>query len=665
MSAIAGIIQLRKEMVPFELGRNIMKALEKFPADDIQVWHKHNAFIGNHAQWITPESVGEQQPFYDSERQCVITADAIIDNREELFAKLQVERSKQKHMPDSQLLLLAYYKWGEESPKHLVGDFAYMIWDERNQKLFGARDFSGSRTLYYYKDEERFAFCTTIMPLFTLPQVKKELNEQWMAEFLAIYGTVDAIDTSITVYKAINQLPPSHSISIKKNKISMTRYCHLEPEKKLHLKTNEEYLEAFRDVFQSAVSSRLRTHRKVGSHLSGGLDSGSVVSFAVKHLKAEGKQLHTFSYVPTDDFVMDFVPDNRIADERPFIQSTVNYVGNITDHYLDFKGKSPFTDIDAVLDTMEMPYKFFENSIWLKGIFEKAREEEVGVLLNGGRGNLTVSWGSALDHYGALLSRLQIIRYARELKKYSKRVGVKQYELFLYTRKLAFPNVYKFLKREGNIHFPVIINSELAKRTAVFPMLKEHGMSVSGTSVPNIYEARKLHFEELFHWNATNTIGTKLSLENRLWKRDPTNDKRVIQFCLALPEDQYVQNGMDRALIRRATKGMLPDKVRLNQNIRGIQGVDWVHRMSSTWDEFRRELSEMEKDQTIFEFLDRDIIKNYIAKVSEVPYPEAAIDSEYRMLMRSLIVYRFLKKMKGGDFDEKRVENTSIGSLRY
>jgi asparagine synthase (glutamine-hydrolysing) len=665
MSAIAGIIHLKKEPVPFEYGRNIMKGLEKFPADDIQVWHKHNAFIGNHAQWITPESVGEQQPFYDSERQCVITADAIIDNREELFEKLQVERSKQKHMPDSQLILLAYYKWGEDSPKHLVGDFAYMIWDERNQKIFGARDFSGSRTLYYYKDHERFAFCTTIMPLFTLPGVKKELNEQWMAEFLAIYGTVDAIDTSITVYKQITQLPPSHSISIEKNKVSVSRYCKLEPLKNLNLKTNEEYIEAFRDVFQSAVSSRLRTHRNVGSHLSGGLDSGSVVSFAVKHLKKEGKQLHTFSYVPTDDFVNDFVPSNRIADERPFIKSTVEYVGNIKDHYLDFQGRSPFTDIDDVLDAMEMPYKFFENSIWLKGIFEKAREEEVGVLLNGGRGNLTVSWGSALDHYANLLSRLKIIRYLRELKHYSRSIGVKKYELYLFTRKLAFPNIYRFLKGEESIQFPVIINPELANKTGVFNLLKEHGMSVSGTAGPNIYESRKMHFEELFHWNATNTIGTKLSLRNRLWKRDPTNDKRVIQFCLALPEDQYVQNGMDRALIRRVTENMLPEKVRLNQNIRGIQGVDWVHRMASSWDEFRKELREMEKDQTIFEFLDPNIIKKYISKVSEVPSPEAAIDSEYRMLMRSLIVYRFIKKLKGGELDEKRMANTSFGSFKY
>ena len=81
-----------------------------------------------------------------------------------------------------------------------------------------------------------------------------------------------------------------------------------------------------------------------------------------------------------------------------------------------------------------------------------------------------------------------------------------------------------------------------------------------------------------------NFLLQNLSLRYSLWKRDPTNDLRVIRFCLSVPEDQYVQNGMDRALIRRATENYLPDKVRLNQQIRGVQGVDWVHRMMPRWD---------------------------------------------------------------------------------
>ena len=219
MSAIAGIVNFNKEPVKIEEIHSVMGALQKFPADDIQVWKNENVFFGCHAQWITPESIGEPLPFYDSERQCTITADAIIDNREELFESLQVDRDKRKTIPDSQLILLAYYKWGEESPKYLVGDFAFMIWDEREQKLFGARDFSGSRTLYYYQDQNHLAFCTIMEPLFTLPYIKKELNEEWLAEFLAIVGMIDVVDANSTVYKNIQQVPPSHSITIMRNKV--------------------------------------------------------------------------------------------------------------------------------------------------------------------------------------------------------------------------------------------------------------------------------------------------------------------------------------------------------------------------------------------------------------------------------------------------------------
>ena len=174
--------------------------------------------------------------------------------------------------------------------------------------------------------------------------------------------------------------------------------------KKLKLKSNEEYVEAFQEVFQEAVNSRLRTHHQVGAQLSGGLDSGSIVSFAAKKLKMENKQLHTLSYIPPKDFE-DFTPRNIMPDERPFIKATVQHVGNIKDYYLDFEGRDPFSEIDDFLDTMEMPYKFFENSFWLKGMFEEAQKKDIGLLLNGGRGNLSISWGSAIDYYATSIKK--------------------------------------------------------------------------------------------------------------------------------------------------------------------------------------------------------------------------------------------------------------------
>jgi asparagine synthase (glutamine-hydrolysing) len=133
-------------------------------------------------------------------------------------------------------------------------------------------------------------------------------------------------------------------------------------------------------------------------------------------------------------------------------------------------------------------------------------------------------------------------------------------------------------------------------------------------------------------------------LRYSLWDRDPTNDLRLIKFCLSVPENQFVSQGLDRSLIRRATKEYLPDKVRLNLRSRGVQGADGVHRMSHYWDKFIRELEQMSNDVVANNFLDQQVIKAAITKIKDSSNPEYVFDLDFRILMRSLIVYRFLKK---------------------
>lgn len=644
MSAIAGIYQFDQEPVNMEHGYSMMLDLEKYPSDDVQTWSGDHIFLGCRAQWITPESVGERIPYYDPERNLAITADAIIDNRDELFERLQIVRDRRASMPDSELILLAYCKWAEETPKYLIGDFAFMIWDEGKRRLFGARDFSGGRTLYFNHNQKRFAFSTVIHPLFSLPYMKKELNEQWLAQFLAISTVVDTVDASMTPYKHIEQVPPSHSISVVGKQLTLTRYSTLASGERLKLKSNEEYVEAFQEVFQKAVQSRLRTYRGVGAHLSGGLDSGSVVSFAAKAMCAENKQLHTFSYIPPNDF-KDYTPKYLMPDERPFIQSTVQHVGGIRDHYLDFEGKNSFSEIDDFLEMLEMPYKFFENSFWLKGMFEKAREEGIGVLLSGARGNLSISWGSAIDHYAILFKKMKWFRLIQELHQYSNNVGGPRLRRLPTVARVAFPFIDRIFSTDTPYTVPMLINQQFAKRTSVFNKLRDFGIDQTGWfSSNNIYELRNRHFKDVFHWNATNTLTTKLSLRYSLWQRDPTNDLRVIRFCLSVPEEQYVQNGLDRALVRRSTENFLPDKVRLNQHFRGVQGADWVHRMIPYWDTCIGELRQLSTDNRILEFLDGQVIRAALLKVEGGVRSEHATDPDYKILMRSLIVYRYMKQ---------------------
>jgi asparagine synthetase B (glutamine-hydrolysing) len=644
MSAIAGIYQINGEPVSLEHSNSVMRILEQFPADDIQILLNGEIFLGCLAQWITPESIGEKLPYYDHNRKLAITADAIIDNRQELFEKLQIEKSKQPIMTDSELILLSYYKWGEESPKYLVGDFAFMIWDENHQKLFGARDPSGYRTLYYYKDQSRFAFCTTIEPLLSLPYIERKLNEDYLSEFLAITGMIDTVEARMTPFSKINQVQPFHSITLVKGELRTTKYGSFIPGKQLKLKSNDEYVEAFQEIFQEAVTSKLRTHKNIGSQLSGGLDSGAVVGFAARALRNKNKTLNTLSYIPPNDF-KDFTPKRVMPDESPFIKKTVQHVGGISDYYFDFDGKNSYTEINTLLEAMEMPYKFLENSFWLKGMFEKGHEKGLGILLNGDKGNSTISWGSALDFYAILLKKLKWVRLFQELNQYSKNMGGPRLRLLPNIARIGFPFLDQLFQNKDPYGLPTLINPKFAERTDVFTKLKEYGIDRTGwVETSNLYEQRRIEFEDIYAWNSGSTLNTKLSLRYSLWKRDPTNDIRVVRFCLSVPEEQCVQNGLDRALIRRSTENILPDQIRLNQRIWGIQGADWVHRIVPYWKAITDEAKKLSNDERALEYMDRTVLNSAIEKLEQGPKPTLMSEPGYRNIMRSLIVYRFIKQ---------------------
>ncbi|WP_310831434.1 asparagine synthase-related protein [Paenibacillus pedocola] len=642
MSAIAGIYHLQQHNLDPEQGPDLMKQLNRYPADDARGWQSKSVFLGCRSQWITPQSINEQLPYYDPERKLAITADAIIDNRSELLNTLRVPAPDRESIPDSLLILLAYEKWGEQAPVYLVGDFAFMIWDERQHKLFGARDFSGNRTLYFHRSQSSFTFCTVIHPLLSLAGVGNELSEQWVSEFLAIPNRVDATDCFSTVYRSIEQLPPSHSISITGGNITFSRYCTLLAPPELRLSSNGEYEEAFREVFGRAVKDRLRTHLAAGANLSGGLDSGSVVSFAAEELRHRGRPLYTFSSYPVDGFA-GFNLGKRVADERPYIQETIDYVGNIQPSLLNFPERSPYSEIDEWLDIMEMPYKFIENSYWLKGIYEQAQQKDIGVLLSGQRGNWSISWGPALDYQAKLIREFRWLTFYRENKGYTQSMEANRRKVLQIVGKKAFPSLGRLLPRQQET-VPELIDPGFAKRTEVHERLREFNGPV-GASSPTVYDIRRKHFEQPHIWNVNGTVATKLSLKYRIWDRDPTNDLRVIRFCLSVPEEQYVQNGVDRSLIRRAMAGRLPDNVRLNRKRRGVQGADGIHRMIPQWGAFLSELREMTQDARAAAYLNSAGLAGCLDRLGSEPAPSLIFNADFRLLTRGLVFYRFLKRL--------------------
>lgn len=274
MSAIAGIYYLDGQPVdPADLGR-MLETLAHRGSDRVGVWSEGHIGFGHRMLWTTPESLQEQLPLVNQTGDLAIAADARIDNRDELIAALGLMDRPSDKITDSQLILAAYEKWGDRCPEKLLGDFAFAIWDGRSQRLFCARAPMGVKPFYYYRSSRLFVFASEIKALLCLVEVPRLLNELKVAYHLALLFE----DQAITFYQNIWRLLAAHSITIGCEETQIRRYWSSDPTREVRLHSDQEYAEAFREIFTEAVRCRLRSAFPVGSTLSGGLDSSSIAS---------------------------------------------------------------------------------------------------------------------------------------------------------------------------------------------------------------------------------------------------------------------------------------------------------------------------------------------------------------------------------------------------
>jgi len=354
----------------------------------------------------------ERQPLVSASADLVLTADARLDNRDELCSLLPAPCG----FTDAELILAAYERWAERCPEHLLGDFAFAIWDARRQIVFCARDHFGVKPFYYHHRPGRlFALASEIKGLLALPDVPRRLNETRVADYLVPLLE----DKVITFYEDIVRLPPAHRMMVTREAVRIERYWALDPEREIHLKSDAEYAAAFREIFTEAVRCRLRSAFPVGSMLSGGLDSSSIVCVARKLLAEEGRgPLHTFSAV------FDEVPE---ADERPYINAVVAR-NRVAPHIVRGDQLSPLDDLDRMLAMQDEP--FYAPNLFLHwGLYQAACAAAVRVILDGLDGDTTVSHG--IGYLRELAGSGHWLRLAREVWGLSRQLDVSARRILL------------------------------------------------------------------------------------------------------------------------------------------------------------------------------------------------------------------------------------------
>ena len=184
MSGIVGLVTRGGEPVKRLELEGMLTSLAHRGPDGTGVWCEGPAGLGHLMLWTTPESLLERLPLVSPGGHLVLTADARIDNRADLIRTLALGGRPAEALTDSHLILAAYEKWGERCPEHLLGDFAFALWDARQHRLFCARDHMGVKPLYYYKSPRLFACASELKALFYLPEVPRRVNDMRVVDHL-------------------------------------------------------------------------------------------------------------------------------------------------------------------------------------------------------------------------------------------------------------------------------------------------------------------------------------------------------------------------------------------------------------------------------------------------------------------------------------------------
>jgi asparagine synthase (glutamine-hydrolysing) len=558
MSGIVGLWRLEGQPVArTELVRMAESLAHRGP-DGGGAWNDGCVGLAHQMLRTTPESFRECLPLASATGDLVLTADARIDNREELIAGLGLPDRPSEEISDGGLILGAYEKWGEDCPEKLLGDFAFAIWDGRRRTLFCARDHVGVKPFYYYGSPRVFAFASEIKALLSLGAVPRQLNEVRVADHLV--GSF--ADRTITFYRDIFRLPAAHSMTVTAGAIRIRPYWSLDPSREFRLRSDQEYAEAFREIFMSAVRCRLRSAFPAGSLLSGGLDSSSIVCAARALMGGRKTSLHTFSAIFPD------LPeaDLRRIDERKFVQAVLAK-GGLAPHYVRADRLSPLADLDRVLwhqdEAVLAPNLYLH---W--ALYGAARQHGVRVLLDGIDGDTTVSHGleyladlAGTGRWKMLVTEATALSANSPSSFFSPRRILWEYG-FKPLVPEAVAQLWRFARRPTRAHWAAwaVINPTFARRVG----MAERARALRGNGSAGGRLSRQVHW----HGLTSGLIPAALEMADRasaafsLEARYPFFDRRLMEFCLALPADQKLSGGWTRVTMRRAMADILPEAVR-------------------------------------------------------------------------------------------------------
>jgi asparagine synthase (glutamine-hydrolysing) len=639
MSGIFGIFQRDGTPVAEPTLGIMRRSMAHWGPDGSSIWRDGPAGLGQLRLFSTPESGNERLPYKDKSSGVVFTAAARVDNRAELGHLLNISPQEQAELPDSEFLLRAYLRWGEQCAVRIFGDWAFAAWHPAEHKLFLARDHFGNTSLFYHCDPHVFAYASCRQALLDLNLTPVKLDELYLAQLLISWT---AYHGERTIHKPIRRLPPAHTLTVTANQMDVRQYWRLEDVGESSLPRREDYTAAFTEVFDEAVRCRLRSCNgsPVAVTLSGGLDSGAVTATAAGLLRNAGQRLEAFTSVPLDD-PTNYVAD-RFGDELPLAEATARFTGNVELHTIDAAAISPIQAIRRMLPIHVEPAHGAGNAYWILELEQAAQAHGCRVLLTGQMGNAGISWTGDLSsqHLAFQIRHLGAQAWLQSQVKQAKHSARRSLP------GLAAGLLRRRLERERWWRLSAI-HPDFARRLRLLEQMLEDPNELPPRS------PREKRYRILLPGRSLGGgLHAQMGAAHGLEIRDPTADVRVLQFTLSVPDHIFMdpKTGLDRWLIREAMKGRIPDEVRLNRS-RGRQAGDLAPRLRACATEVESTLDELSRGPAA-EYVDVSYMRDVWTMVQTRDTPEA-LRKSVTVLTRGIMAGLFVNQ-----FDEaKQIPN--------
>jgi asparagine synthase (glutamine-hydrolysing) len=558
MCGIAGLINKNNKPVSKDVILRINNAASHRGPDAENYFIKNNFALAHRRLSILDLSTTSDQPMHRYGLTIIFNGEIFnyLEIKDELLGLGHTFKTKS----DTEVILAAYREWGYDCPSHFNGMWSFCIYDEEKQKFFCSRDRFGIKPFYFINDENHFSFASEIKQLLTLFD-KNKANKKALAEFI-----VGAEDYGIeTFFEGIYRLLPAYNLEISLTTGEFRTWQYYQIEKVNVPIDYESCLQEYKSLLTSSISLRLRSDVKVGTCLSGGLDSSAIAAMASKEYLNESGESFCSIHAKSSE---------KQTDESEYAKMVAEH--SHLNMFMVEPGKNSFSKIlEKIIRIQDEP--FGGPSIVMQYfVFEEAARRDIIVMLDGQGGDETlIGYDSYFNMY---LSIIPGVRNIIKCLKLNKSTLFKANIKFAY----CFKGVNSFIKRKLHKKKFLFLNSHYFDKV-------DYGLIIDKAlrHCENAFLFQKFEMEysiqKLLRYEDRNSMYH--GIESRL----PFLDHRLVEYSLSLPVEYKLKDNYTKHILREAMIGIVPENVIYRNDKKGFEApsIFWKQYLKETEQDIR------------------------------------------------------------------------------